>query len=68
MCDVPISLNELSKAAKQLKKDKSPRLDGSTSECYLKFWDMISEEFLQVVKEIEDTQSLCFSQNRVLLF
>ena len=28
---------------------------------------MIFEEFLQVVKEIEDTQSLCFSWNRGII-
>ena len=62
MCDSPISLNELSKAVKQRKKEKSPGLDGITAEFYLKFWDMISEEFLQVLKEIEDTQSLFFRE------
>ena len=67
MCDAPISLNELSKAVKQLKKNKSPGEDGITAEFYLKFWDMISKEFIQVVKEIEDTQSLCFSLNRGII-
>ena len=36
MCDTPISLNEVSQAVKQHKKDKSPGLDGITVEFYLK--------------------------------
>ena len=34
------------------------------AEFYFKFWDMISEEFSQVVKEIKDTQYLFFTEQR----
>lgn len=39
--DEDLKLEELDKAIKQMAKDKSPGLDGLTTEFYVFFWDNI---------------------------
>ena len=64
MCEQNISEEELSKGVKKLKTGKSPGFDGIPSEFYIKYWDQIKDTFIQVVKEIEETEQLCISQYR----
>jgi len=64
LCEKQISENELGKAVTALKKNKSPGFDGIPSEFYIKYWNLIKNCFIKVVKEIEDTEELCISQYR----
>ena len=64
MCESSISMNELNKAVKALKSNKSPGFDGLPSEFYIKYWDLLKDEFIKVVREIEDTEELCITQYR----
>ena len=62
LCESEITGAEIDKIIKTLKLNKSPGEDGLTAEFYHKFWPIFREEFIQVVKEIESSGSLCDSQ------
>jgi hypothetical protein len=47
-------LDEISKAVKLQKPDKSPGEDGIVSEFYKHYWYVIGEDFWSVVRERED--------------
>jgi hypothetical protein len=67
LCECNSTLEELDKVIKTLKKDKSPGYDGIINEFYIRYWHSIREEFWQVMKEIELTESLCDSQYRGII-
>ena len=64
LCEKNITIGELTKTVNILKKDKSPGDDGLIAEFYQKYWDLIKQEFSQVIHEIENSTTLCKSQNR----
>ena len=64
MCKKEISETELHNSILKLKLDKSPGLDGIPAEFYKKYWHMIKPKFIEVIREIERTESLCISQYR----
>ena len=66
-CERSATADELKKVVKMLKKNKAPGFDGLTAEFYLKYWDDIKNEFLGVVKEIEECCELCHSQYRGII-
>lgn len=63
-CEKEISEEELTKAVKKLKTNKSPGFDGIPSEFYIKYWEQIKDPFFEVIREIEETEELCISQYR----
>jgi hypothetical protein len=67
MCDEGITLDEISKAVKLQKPDKSPGEDGIVSEFYRHYWYLIGEDFESVVREIFDKKLLSESQNRGII-
>ena len=46
MCDAPLSMEDILKAVKSIKNNKSPGSDGFTVEFYKKCWDDIKEILL----------------------
>lgn len=46
-----ISKDEILSALKNMKNNKSPGLDGLSKEFYITFWDLISDDLLEVVNE-----------------
>ena len=67
MCDKEICEDEATKAVKSLKIEKSPGFDGIPNEFYKKYWPLLKKNFMQVIKEIEETEELCISQYRGVL-
>ena len=67
ICEMEISLDEISKAVKILKLDKSPGEDGIVNEFYKTYWYLISDDFGAVIKEIFDNNLLCESQYRGMI-
>jgi hypothetical protein len=67
ICDEGITLDEISKAVKLQKPDKSPGEDGIVSEFYRHYWYLIGEDFESVVREIFDKKLLSESQNRGII-
>ena len=63
-CEMNITLHELQNSINLLKKGKSPGIDGIPSEFYIKFWYLIKHKFFEVIKHIEETESLTISQYR----
>lgn len=53
--DAPPSLEELSEAVKNLGKNKTPGLDGLTTEFYQFFWPLFKNDFLLVISKICET-------------
>ena len=66
-CDLPISIEELDQAVKQLNKNKTPGLDGLTSEFYLCFWPMLKNDLFQVLQKSIQHQSLPTSCRRAVI-
>ena len=56
-------MDEISKAVKLQKPDKSPGEDGIASEFYRHYWYLIGENLESVVREIFDQKLLSESQN-----
>ena len=46
-----VSMEELKTTLHSFQKEKSPRLDGWTIECFLGFFDILGEDLLKVVEE-----------------
>ena len=67
ICDEGITLDEISKAVKLQKPDKSPGDDGIVSEFYRHYWYLIGEDFESMVREILDQKLLSESQNRGII-
>ncbi|CAC5420630.1 unnamed protein product [Mytilus coruscus] len=51
LCDSEIMKDEIFKAIKLMKKDKSPGEDGITAEFYQEYWFLIQNELTQILKE-----------------
>ena len=66
-CDKQIEEQEVKKVIQSLKIDKSPGEDGLIAEFYKKFWDLIKGEFMQVIREIEEQNTLCDSMYRGII-
>ena len=62
MCEMEITLDEISKAITILKPDKSPGEDGIVNEFYKIYWYLIKEDFVAVIKDIFSNNLLCESQ------
>ena len=67
ICDEGITLDEISKAVKLQKPDKSLGEDGIVSEFYKHYWYLIGEDFESVVREIFYQKLLSESQNRGII-
>ena len=50
--DAPLEDKELMTAAFQLKKDRSPGLDGLPTEFYQEYWDLIKDLYLPFIQEV----------------
>ena len=61
------TFKKLHKGIKLLKTNKSPGIDGIPGEFYKKFWHLLKENFLLVLREIEETEELCLSQYRGII-
>ena len=48
--DAPLTLDEITTAVKQLGNNKSPGLDGLSSEFYLTFWPLLKNDLLSVLQ------------------
>lgn len=66
-CDGPFSLDELDVAVKQLGLNKSPGLDGLTSEFYQFFWPVLKNDLLSVFNDSILTGSLPVSCRRAII-
>ena len=66
-CDRFFSLDELDVAVKQLGRDKSPGLDGLTSEFYTFFWPVLKDDILSVFNESIRAGSLPVSCRRAVV-
>ena len=47
----PIELEEVEVVVKQMANDKSPRLDGFTTNFFHAYWDWLKEEFWALVED-----------------
>ena len=63
-CDKEIKLTELEERMKKLPIGKSPGLDGLPVEFYHKMWPNIKFDFLEMVKELQNTNNLSDSQRK----
>ena len=61
-CEGKFTLNELTDAVKQMKTNKSPGIDGLTSEFYQKFWPCIGELITKSLNESFDNMEMSHSQ------
>ena len=66
-CDQKISEKEVCKAIHDLKINKSPGEDGITAEFYQTFWPEIKDQFMQVIREIEENKTLCESMYKGII-
>ena len=57
-CEGILSLAELTASVKSLNHNKAPGLDGLSVEFYLKFWDLLGPQLLDVI-------NFCFSQGSI---
>ena len=67
LCDAFPSLDECEDAVKNMKPNKSPALDGLTSEFYKCFWDDIKLMFYDALKSIYDNKEMSFSQRLAVI-
>lgn len=66
-CDKPISFEELSKAVNSLKCNKSPGLDGLTSDFYKTFWHDLKDPFMGMLNESSKAGSLPTSLSKAII-
>ena len=64
MCDAPLSMEDILKAVKSIKNNKSPGSDGFTVELYKRFWDDIKEILLHQYKYALNFGKLSIDQRR----
>ena len=65
--DLPPTLDELNVAVKQLGKNKTPGLDGLTSEFFQFFWPILQDDFLSVLSHACCSGNLPFSFRRAVI-
>ena len=63
-CDKEIELTELEEGMKKLPIGKLPGLDGLPVKFYHKMWPNIKLDFLEMVKEVQNTNNLSDSQRK----
>ncbi len=63
-CDKDITEGEIRKAIKSMANEKSPGIDGIPKEFYEIYMDLIVPDLLEVIQEVEQTNSLSVSQSR----
>lgn len=51
MCDPPLSPSEIKSAIMNMKKGKSPGVDGLTTEFYVHFWDILEKLLCALINE-----------------
>ncbi len=56
MCEREITKKEIDDVVKELKKGSSPGADGISYEFYREYWDVIGDDFAEVVIEISETE------------
>ena len=66
-CDQFPSIEECGVAVNNLKCNKSPGLDGLTSEFYKTFWDDIKILFYSALKQIFENKEMSFSQRLAIM-
>ena len=66
-CDSFPSIEECTAAVSNLKNNKSPGLDGLTSEFYKFFWSDMKCLFYHALKEIYDNKEMGFSQRLAIM-
>ena len=62
MCERNVTLQECEKHVQKLKIDSSPGIDGITNLFYKQYWNVIKEDFIEVVNEILSEEECCPSQ------
>lgn len=67
MCDNPITLNEVKLAIRRLKVNKSPGVDGLTSEFYITFAEHLAPFLLHVFTESIESETLLPTLSQGLL-
>ena len=66
-CDTFPSLAECEEAVKNMKSNKSPALDGLTSEFYKTFWSDLKYLFYNSLKKIYENKEMSFSQRLAVM-
>ena len=66
-CDVMITGKECKEALINMKKGKSPGIDGLPVEFYLTFWEILEAHLIRVYNEAFTEQELSYSQNLAVL-
>ena len=66
-CDTFPSLDECEEAVRNMKPNKSPALDGLTSEFYKCFWDDFKFLFYNCLKSIYNNKEMSFSQRLAVI-
>ncbi len=67
ICDEDITEKELENVIKNLKKGKSPGCDGITPEFYIKFWDIIKDLYMNMLKETQEKGELSYTMRKAIL-
>ena len=67
MCELDITPTEIQKVVNNLKRNKSPGMDGLTYEFYQKFWDKLEPIYMQMIKESFEKKILPDSTKKALL-
>ena len=67
LCDKFPSLEECEEAVKNMKSNKSPGLDGLTSEFYKCFWNDVKYLFYNSLKNVYDNKEMSFSQRLAVM-
>ena len=63
-CEGEITTRELKRAVDAMEKDKSPGLDGITTNCYKHFWHLLGDKLVQVYNHAFRVGRLSVSQRR----
>lgn len=67
MCDVNITMGELSEVVNNMKENRSPGLDGLTSEFYKTCWPFIDNIVYNMIIETFDKGELCDSMKKAVV-
>ena len=66
-CDGYVTLEETTEAINNLKLNKSPGIDGLSTNFYKQFWDILGPILVKVFNQSYDSQKLPFSQRQSIL-
>lgn len=62
-----ITLEEVEKIVKGMKKNKAPGLDGFTAEFFQATWSFMGKDILEVVEESRQNQKVCPGLNSTFI-